>query len=91
MPSQMYEISVLLADDQPLVRAGIRKLLEHAEDIKVAGEAFDGRSARDLVRRLHPRILLLDLIMPGLSPAPMQQPPSPMCFMTITSIPTATS
>lgn len=59
------KISVLLADDEPVARAGIRSLLAQAEDIEVVGEAEDGFAVQQLVETLHPRILLLDLKMPG--------------------------
>jgi DNA-binding NarL/FixJ family response regulator len=55
---------VLIADDQALVRAGFRKLLEAAPDIEVVGEAADGREAIDLARRLRPTVVLMDIRMP---------------------------
>jgi DNA-binding NarL/FixJ family response regulator len=55
---------VLIADDQALVRAGFRKLLEAAPDIEVVGEAADGREAVDQARRLRPTIVLMDIRMP---------------------------
>ena len=57
---------VLIADDQALVRAGFRKLLEAAPDIEVVGEAADGREAVDLARRLLPTVVLMDIRMPRL-------------------------
>ena len=57
-------IHVVIADDQKLVRAGFVSLLEHAEDISVAGEASDGAQALDMVRRLRPDIVLMDIRMP---------------------------
>ena len=57
---------VLIADDQALVRAGFRKLLESAPDIEVVGEAQDGREAVDLARRLLPSLVLMDIRMPRL-------------------------
>ncbi len=59
-------IRVLLADDQALVRAGFRALLERAEDIEVVGEAGDGARALDAVRRYRPDVVLMDIRMPGL-------------------------
>jgi DNA-binding NarL/FixJ family response regulator len=59
-------IRVLLADDQPLIRSGIRALLDAEEDIDVVGEAGDGESACDLVRRLLPDVVLMDIQMPVL-------------------------
>jgi DNA-binding NarL/FixJ family response regulator len=57
-------IRVLIADDQALVRAGFRKLLESAPDVEVVGEAADGREAIDLTRRLRPSLVLMDIRMP---------------------------
>jgi DNA-binding NarL/FixJ family response regulator len=58
---------VLIADDQALVRAGFRKLLEAAPDIEVVGEAADGREAVDQARRLRPTLVLMDIRMPRLN------------------------
>jgi DNA-binding NarL/FixJ family response regulator len=57
-------IRVLLADDQGLVRAGFRALLDAQPDIEVAGEAGDGAEALELVRRRRPDIVLMDVRMP---------------------------
>ncbi|MFD7834262.1 response regulator [Streptomyces sp. NPDC059761] len=59
-------IRVLLADDQALVRAGFRALLDAQPDIEVAGEAADGAEAVRLARGLRPDIALMDIRMPGL-------------------------
>jgi DNA-binding NarL/FixJ family response regulator len=59
---------VLIADDHPVTRAGIRAILEGAPDIEVVAEAQDGLEAQRLVAELCPRILLLDLVMPGPRP-----------------------
>lgn len=58
-------IRVVLADDYPVTRAGIRAILESTSDIQVVGEAEDGVEAQNLVAQLRPHILLLDLQMPG--------------------------
>jgi DNA-binding NarL/FixJ family response regulator len=58
-------IRVLLADDQTLIRAGFRLLLDAAGDIEVAGEAADGAQAVELARRERADVVLLDLRMPG--------------------------
>jgi DNA-binding NarL/FixJ family response regulator len=58
-------IRVLLADDQDLVRAGFRALLDAQEDIDVVGEAGDGDEAVQLARRHRPDIVLMDIRMPG--------------------------
>jgi DNA-binding NarL/FixJ family response regulator len=58
-------IRVLVADDQPLVRAGFAMLLNAEDDITVAGEAGDGETAIRLARDLTPDVALLDIRMPG--------------------------
>jgi DNA-binding NarL/FixJ family response regulator len=59
-------VSVLIADDQALVRAGFRMILEVEADISVTGEAADGREAIAETRRLHPDVVLMDVRMPVL-------------------------
>ena len=59
-------IRVLLVDDHPSTRRGIRTMLEQAPDIEVVGEASDGAEAQDLVAQLRPDVVLLDVEMPGL-------------------------
>lgn len=63
----MKKIRVLLVDDHALIRAGIRALLERVELLEVVGEAGDGHQALDLIEKLRPDVVLLDLTMPGLS------------------------
>ena len=59
-------IRLVIADDQAVVRGGLRMILESEEDIEVAGEAADGRQALDLVRELDPDVVLMDIRMPTL-------------------------
>ena len=59
-------IEVLLADDQALVRAGFRSLLDAEDDIAVVGEASDGREALSLARAKKPDVVLMDIRMPEL-------------------------
>ena len=59
-------IRVLLAEDQAIVRAGFRALLDAEPDLEVAGEAADGREAVDLARELNPDLVVMDIRMPEL-------------------------
>lgn len=63
----MTTIRTLLADDHTLVRAGIRKLLESIEDISVVGEARDGLAVIEMAQDLKPRLVVMDIAMPGLN------------------------
>jgi DNA-binding NarL/FixJ family response regulator len=58
-------IRVLLADDQALIRAGFRVLLEAADDIEVVGEAVNGDQAVELAKSERPDVILMDIRMPG--------------------------
>ena len=59
-------VRVVIADDHPVVRAGLRGMLEPESDIEVVGEATNGREAVSLVGRLEPEVVLMDLQMPEL-------------------------
>jgi DNA-binding NarL/FixJ family response regulator len=58
-------ITILIADDEPLARAGIRTILSQANDFEVVGEAQNGFEVQQLVPKLRPKIILLDYQMPG--------------------------
>jgi DNA-binding NarL/FixJ family response regulator len=60
----MTGIRVVIAEDQPMVRAGFRALLESREEIKVVGEAATGSEALDHVRELRPDVVVMDIRMP---------------------------
>jgi DNA-binding NarL/FixJ family response regulator len=57
-------IRVVVADDQTLVRAGFRLLVDSASDLEVVGEAVDGAQAVELARRERPEVVLMDIRMP---------------------------
>jgi len=60
-------LRVVIADDHALVRAGLRSLLGGISGIEVVAEAHDGHEVVELVARLHPNIVLMDIAMPGLN------------------------
>ena len=60
-------IRVLLSDDHPIVRSGVRDLLSLSNRIEVIGEAGDGKEALEKALQLHPDVLLMDMEMPGLN------------------------
>jgi DNA-binding NarL/FixJ family response regulator len=59
-------ITVLIVDDQDLVRLGLRTLIEHEDGMAVAGEAADGLAALEAAQRLKPDVILMDIRMPGI-------------------------
>jgi DNA-binding NarL/FixJ family response regulator len=65
-PDPTEPITVALADDDELVRMGLRVLLDREPDLRLVGEAADGHQALALARSRRPQVLLLDLRMPGL-------------------------
>jgi DNA-binding NarL/FixJ family response regulator len=85
----MSPIRVILADDHPVVRNGIRHLLEKVVDIEVLGEASTGGEALSLVQELKPDILLLDMEMPDLNgrevAAKLQQMGSPVKILALSA------
>ncbi|RMI40021.1 response regulator [Streptomyces triticirhizae] len=66
LPGAAEPVRVLVADDEPLIRAGVCALLATAPDLAVVAEAGDGREAVELVRRHRPRVAVLDIRMPVL-------------------------
>jgi len=60
----MTPIRILIVDDHPVFRQGIRQLLESSSDLQVVGEAGDGSAAIDQVQRHHPEVVLLDISLP---------------------------
>ena len=63
----MANIQVLIADDHPIVRNGIRNILEPAVGITVVGEAESGQQALEMIGTLHPDVVLLDMQLPDIS------------------------
>jgi DNA-binding NarL/FixJ family response regulator len=66
-------ITILLADDHPLARQGIRSLLAEANNLKIIGEVEDGFQVKELVASFKPDVLLMDLKMPGPRPAELEK------------------
>lgn len=62
----MNPIRVVIVDDQPLIRSGVRLILEAADDLEVVGEAADGQAGLHVIRQTRPDIALMDLRMPTL-------------------------
>jgi DNA-binding NarL/FixJ family response regulator len=60
-------VTVLLADDHPIVRQGMRHLLQAESDLEVVGEATDGLETVQLVEKHRPNVLIVDMMMPGLN------------------------
>jgi len=63
----MSRTTIVLADDHPVVRQGLRALLEAEPDFAIVGEVADGLEVADLVERVKAHVLVLDLMLPGLS------------------------
>ena len=63
----MTKTTIVVADDHQVVRHGLKALLDAESDFQVIGEACDGIEAVDMVERLCPGILVLDMVMPGIN------------------------
>jgi len=63
----LMETKVLLVDDHTILREGLRMVLDAQPQIKVIGEADDGRQAVELAERLHPDVIVMDIAMPNLN------------------------
>lgn len=59
-----HRISIIVADDHAVVRAGLRTIIDCEDDMTVVGEACNGRLAIAEARRLHPEVVVMDLMMP---------------------------
>src|SRR5215472_15939754 len=85
-------ISVLLVDDEALVRAGLRMILESADDLTVVGDAEDGRAAIEAVGRSRPDVVLMDIRMPRLdglaATAAIRARPDPPAIVVLTTFDT---
>ena len=69
MESAALPITVIIADDHEVTRTGLRTFLQAAPDIELVGEAADGDAAQWMIAQLQPHVAVLDLVMPGASPA----------------------
>lgn len=66
-------ITLLLADDHPIAREGVRGILSSAPDIQIVGEAENGDGVKELLPTLRPDVLILDLKMPGTVPTEIEK------------------
>jgi two-component system, NarL family, response regulator DegU len=62
----MRELHIVIADDHPIVRRGLRQVIEAAPGLKVVGEADDGEGALVMIRTYRPHVVVLDIDMPGM-------------------------
>ncbi len=85
----MKLIRVLLADDHPALRVGLRVLLDRAQDIEVVGEAEDGETTLHMVEALSPEVIVLDCQLPGMDgmavAAELQRRQRPVCVLALSA------
>ena len=83
-------IRVIVADDHPVVLAGIRALLDGHPDIEIVGEARDGRTALRMAIELQPSVVVVDLSMPGLNGVEVTKlllAERPQCKVVVLTVP----
>jgi two-component system LytT family response regulator len=86
MTTESTVVRVLIADDEPLARAGLRHLLQDIDWLQCVGEAADGPAVVSAVQRLQPEVVLLDIEMPGYSGIDvLRQLPSPVPRIVFTT------
>jgi DNA-binding NarL/FixJ family response regulator len=91
MKFMLSEVTILLADDHPIVRQGLRQAIEREKDFKIVAEAADGRTALERIQALAPQIAILDVDMPKLDgfgvlrELARQRSPAKVIFLTIHS------
>ncbi|MGY4916254.1 response regulator [Streptomyces sp. 900116325] len=82
-------ITVLLADDDPAARQGLRTIIDSSPDTRVVAEAWDGRSAVDQARRLLPDVVVMDVRMPGTdgiaATRKLRELPTPLAVLILTT------
>lgn len=81
------ELGVLVVDDSPFVRSAVQRMLEPLAAVRVVGTAADGAEAVELVRRLRPDVVILDIVMPGMNGldalrAIMEEAPTPVLVLS---------
>ena len=82
-------ITLLLVDDEPLIRQGLHTLLERVGDIRVIGEASNGADAITLAQTLHPDVVLMDISMPapdGIAATAALRASVPQCAVVLLSL-----
>ena len=88
----MERLTVLIVDDEPLIRAGLRLVLDGAQGIVIVGEAGDGVEGEELAARLHPDVVLMDVRMPRrdgvAATARIRALPSPPSVVVLTAFAT---